>query len=514
MRLDFANSILNVISTPVLLGTEVSSIRNSLKANPELLNGLNAQLSNAIPGSQIRVPSASKMIFNAIGDFARGDKNDLMQRFKDIGTVKGPAAILHEMNNDLSLIPNIIPSKYAATVDKWVEKGATWTGNNTAEDLTRYVTSHVMHQITDPLVKAGNMSLQEANAYISIFTNRVQGNYVASQRPIAFQGTLGSAVGLFQTYQFNLFQQLFRHIENRDVKTIATMGALQGSIFGLNGLPMFDAINTHIVGSASINEKHKDAYSYAVSAVGKDVGDWLLYGTASALPLWSDQAPALWTRGDLNPRSAFILPTNPADVPAVAVSLKIVQGVLGMANQLGNGAGVADSLLFGLEHNGVNRPLAGLAQVIKGNATSSKGDLISASSDWLSIASASRLLGAKPMDESIALTTNFRSKAYQALDKERLDKLGAVIKDKLRGNKTLSTEDFIDFQGKYAAAGGRIQGFTQAVQRWDKGANTSLVNEVMRHSQSAAGQRLNEVMGGDPLQDYRNQPPEQAAPTE
>jgi hypothetical protein len=292
------------------------------------------------------------------------------------------------------------------------------------------------------------------------------------------------------------------------MKTLAVLSGMQGSLFGANGLPLFDAINTHIIGSASINEGHKDAYSYAVNSMGKEWGDWMMYGTASAFPLWSEKAPALFTRGDLNPRSAFIIPTSPMDVPAVSASLKLVTAVLGMGKQIGNGASATSALLFGMEHNGINRPLAGLAQVLKGSSTTAKGDLISASGDWLSIATASRLVGAKPMDESLAINTMYRSRAYQAMDKQRIDDLGTVIKDKLRDNQPLTPEDFVDFQGRYAAAGGRVQGYQQAIHRWDKAANISVVNEAMKHSQTPAGQRLNQVMGGDALQDYRTQVPD------
>lgn len=507
LRLDFANSLLNIISTPILLGTEVSALRNSIKNDPELFASFNSLLSQKVPGSEVSIPSATRLIFNAVGN-AFGDQGKaLMTRYREIGAVKGQAAIFHEMMNDLSLTPKLVPSEFAKKVDSWVEKGATLTFSNHAEDYTRFVSANVMHQITQPLVDAAKMTPQEQNAFISIFVNRVQGNYVASQRPILFQGTLGSAIGLFQTYQFNMFQQLFRHIENKDMKTIAVMGAMQGTLFGANGLPLFEAINTHLVGGASINEGHNDAYSYAVKAVGKEYGDWLMYGTASAFPLWSEKAPALWTRGDLNPRSAFIVPTSPMDVPAVSASIKVVGNVLNMAKQMGNGADATDALLFGLEHNGINRPLTGLAQVMKGNATSTKGDLISASQDWDGIATAARLIGAKPMDESLAISTMYRSRAYAAMDKERVDAIGSVIKDKLRNNQQLSSEDWVDMQGRYAAAGGRIEGFAQAVQRWDRVANTSLANEVMRHSQTPAGKRMIEVLGGTPLEDYRNTPP-------
>lgn len=507
LRLDWANSILNVISTPILLGTEVSSIKNSMKNDAEMMKFFNDVTNVTVPGTAIQMPSTAKLVYKAVADYAK-DPNNLLQRFKDIGTVKGPAALFHQMMDEISLTPKLVPSAYAAKVDSWLEKGASLTFSNQAEDFTRYVTSHVMWQLTEPAVKKGVMSVQEQNAFITIFTNRVQGNYIAAQRPIAFQGTIGSAVGLFQTYQFNMMQQLFRHIENRDMKTMAVMGGLQSSMFGLNGLPMFGAINTQIVGNASINEGHKDAYSYAVSAAGKEWGDWLMYGTASAFPLFSEQAPALYTRGDLNPRGTFILPTSPMDVPAVAGSLKVVKALLGMGQQVLQGADMGPALLAGLEHNGVSRPLAGLAQVLKGNATTAKGDLISAASDWNSIAIFSRLIGAKPMDESIALNTLYRSSAYQAADKAKIDELGSVIKDKLRGGQQISPEDWLDFQGKYAAAGGRIQGFGAAIHRWDKAANVSAVNEVMRHNMTPAGQRMISVLGGDPLQDYRNQVPE------
>jgi hypothetical protein len=504
LRLDFANSLLNIVSTPILLSTEVSAIRNSFKNDPELLKILTGMTSEAVPGTAVRVPSAKRLVYNAINNLfhdAQGSK-ELMTRYKAIGTVRGQTAMYHEMLNDLSLVPNLVPSEFAKKVDKWVEVGAKLTFNEQAEDFTRFVTSDVMRQLTDPAVKAGRMSVQEQNMFMTIFTNRVQGNYVAAQRPIMFQGTIGSAIGLFQTYQFNMFQQLFRHIGNKDLKTLAVAAGMQGTLFGANGLPMFSAINTHLIGNANSNSGHKDAYTFATQAAGKEIGDWMMYGTVSAFPLWSDKAPALWTRGDLNPRSMFIVPVPPMEVPAVQASLKLVNSVLGMAKQVSQGSDMSSALLFGLEHNGINRPLAGLAQVIKGTVTTNKGNLISANQDLLSIATASRLLGAKPMDESIAVTEMYRGAAYAAATKERIDSLAVTVKEKLRNNQSLTEEDWIELEGRYAAAGGRIQNFTQAVRRWDKNANTSVVNEVMKHSQTAAGQRMIEIMGGDPLEDF------------
>jgi hypothetical protein len=509
LRLDFANAILNVMSTPILLSTAAQAVKSSIKNDPEMLAIFNAGMNVTVPGTAVQIPSTAKMTFKAVASIFTPEGKALMERFKEIGIVRGPMPEFHAMVDELSMVPKLIPTEFGKTADKWIEKGATWTGNNMAEEQTRYISAHVMYQMTQPIVERGAMSVKEQNMMMSIFTNQVQGNYIASQRPILFQGTIGSAVGLFQTYQFNLFNQLFKHIGNKDLKTVAVMGGLQSTMYGVNGLPLFDAINTHLVGSASINEGHEDAYSYAVKSLGKDWGDWMMYGTPSAFPIWGDKAPALYTRGDLNPRSMFILPTSPLQVPAVSAGIKVVNNIIDTAKQIGGGAALQDALLHGLEHNGLNRPLTGMAQLMKGNSTTSKGTLISASADLDLISSAARILGSKPMDESIAINERFRSKAYQAMDKEKIDALGVIIKDKLRNNQTLTSEDWLDLQGKYAAAGGRIEGFTKAVIRWDKASNESIINSLREHSNTVAGRRMSQVLGADEFEDYTNQPPQE-----
>lgn len=508
LRLDAANSLLNVISAPILIGTEVSSIRRSLAKDPELLARFEDQLSVAGENG-LKIPSTTKLLYSAVANFWSPSKRDLIARYTDIGAVRDDVSKFHDMMEDLSLVPNMNSAKWAKKVDEWTEKGATLTGNNGTELFTRFVAADVMRQITQPVVDAGKMSIKEQNSFISIFVNRAQGNYIASQRPIMFQGVIGAAIGLFQTYQFNMFQQLFRHIENRDGRTLAVAAGLQSSIFGLNGLPMFDAINTHLIGTANINEGHHDIYSMAVRATGKEMGDAALYGVASAFPLFTDKMPALYTRGDLNPRHLTIVPTSFADIPIVQAGTRLASSIWGIGNNIMQGGELGNALLHGLEHNGVSRPLAGLAQVISGESTTSKGSLIAANGDFMSVTTAARLLGAKPMDESVAMNHRFRLRAYEAADKERLEELGVVIKQKIRDGG-LTEEDILDFGSRYAAAGGRIQNYGAALQRWMKSANQSEVNTLMRAHGSQYGQRLLEVMGGDPLEDLATQaPPEE-----
>jgi len=503
LRLDWANSLVNIISTPILLGTEMQSIRTLVANDSALAGKLNELRSLALPGTNVRIPSTTGMIAGAIKNFFGDEKASLLQRYKDVGAVKDMLSQYHEMIEHFSYKPYQKMSKYVESANKGIEIGAKMTGNGFAEEFTRFVSADVMRQLTDPIVYAGRLTAAEQNAYISTFVNRVQGNYLASQRPIAFQGVLGSAVSLFQTYQFNLLQQLFRHIENRDIKTIAVMTGLQGGIYGLNGIPFFEAMNTHLIGNSSLNPGHRDVYSTAPQILGKQLGDWMMYGTASAFPLWSSNAPSLYTRGDINPRHISILPISPLDVPAVDGSIRFVSNLLNVGQKALKGADLTSTLLEGLEHNSLSRPLAGIAQVAQGYATTSKGSLISASNDFFSIATFARVVGAKPMDESLALNSKFRLNAYQAADAARIQDLGEVVKTKLRAGKAPSLEELQEFQLAYAKSGGRIENYAKTLQRWSRDANVSVINQMAQQHRTSYSQRLQEIMGGTTVTDFR-----------
>lgn len=501
LRLDFMNSFVNIISTPMMLGSELASIRSLAKSDPKLLGALN-ELTSINPNGTVAVPSTLKLVGQAVTNFFGDGGKELLKKYRANGDVKDITALFHEMMDDVAIRPQMAPAKWSEAVAAGVEKGSKITGNAFSEDFTRFVSANVMDQLTAPLVAAGKMTGAEANAYISVFVNRVNGNYIASQRPILFQGTVGSAVSLFQTYMFNVMQQMTRHIENRSTRALLTMGGLQGSLYGLNGLPFFDAVNTHLIGNAAINDSHRDVYSATTQLAGKELGHWLLYGTASAFPLFGGNAPSVYSRGDLNPRHVTVIPVSPLDIPAVDVSMKVAKNIFDIGAKISSGGSLGAALLEGLEHNGVSRPLAGLAQVAQGFATTGKGSLISSQNEFDAIVAATRMLGAKPVDEAIALDTMFRQNAYKAADVERLNGLGEAVKTKLRNNQMPDAEEINGFMKKYAASGGQIQQFSGALSRWQRDANTSVVEQMKRHWTSPYAQRLSEVMGGTSLPDF------------
>lgn len=503
LRFDFAQTVMNVVSTPLLLSTELASIRTLAARDSELTGALNQLMKVGVPGTQgaMGVPSTMKLLAKATANFHGPDSAALIKRYTDNGDIKDTLALYQSAISDLALSPNF--KTFSDGVTAASEKVAKLTGNNWSEQFTRFVSADVMRQITDPLVAKGLLDVKTQNSYISTFVNRVQGNYISSQRPVVFQGVLGGAMGLFQTYSFNLLQQLLRHVENKDKKAVATLFGMQAGLFGLNGTPMFDAINTHIIGNAAINDGHYDAYSIAPQLVGKEVGDWLMYGTVSAFPAFGNSWPALYTRGDINPRHMTILPLNPVDVPAIDAAIRVVGNLSNMGSKLIGGADVTETLLQGLEHTGINRPLAGIAQMMNGQSTTSKGGLISASSDFELLANASRILGAKPMDEAIALNNLYRMNAYKAADRDRMEVLGESVKTHLGKNQAPPPEVLEQFFHDYTSIGGRPENFNAALQRWMKDANVSVVEKVRGSIHSSYGQRLNEIMGGEGLEDWR-----------
>lgn len=498
LRLDFLNPIVNVLSTPVLLSAEVQSIRREILQDPKLAAIFDEQTKVFVPGSkgEKAVNSTMRLLANAVKSYFKEPKK--IAEYEALGLIDGTLALHHRMLDDLGQALNYAePSKFAKAMDAAISKGEKITGNLKAEQFTRFVSANVMDQIVTPAIMAGKISEQEANALKQIFVNRVNGNYLASQRPILFQGTTGAAIGMFQTYAFNMMQQLFRYVENKDAAAVATLLGMQTTLYGLNGLPGFDAINTHIIGNSDLNSSHADIYLRANQVFGKDIGDWLMYGTASAMPFFSEQHPALFTRGDLNPRHPTILPVNPMELPAFQAGVKAIAAIDRFVDGFTSDQSVKTAMLQGLEHNGFSRPLAGLAQVLQGASTTQKGNLISANQDMVSIASLSRILGAKPMDESIARNEQFRQLAYQAKDRAKLESLAANFKRQLVNGEDITSEEIGGMLAKYVAAGGRVENYTRALKAWTKDATVSQTQQIMDAHRTPYALRMLEIAGAD-----------------
>lgn len=523
LRWDFMNSGVNAISSNVLLGAETKAVMRALQAGGDEAKNALGSLSNiTVPGGKgQQIFSAHKLIASSMGRVQKYimDPNSAEYKFaKDNGYLTRISDQYKGAIDDLTFNP----SEGVATWDQKVnklhgklkslgDKGEKWTGNRLAEEWNRLVAVDVMKQMTDIGVKQGVITNKEQLAYINTFVNRTQGNYLAAQRPMMFQGPVGQAVGLFQTYQFNLMQQLLRHVGEGHAKDAMTLMALQGTIHGMNGLPAFNAVNTHIIGTASGNQEHRDIYDATYGALGKEGGDWLMYGLGSnALGLLHpDLKVNMYTRGDINPRHLTILPTNPSSVPIVQASYKVMANIFDTAGKIQAGGDVSTTLLQGLEHNGLSRPLAGLAQTLEGlnnpmrasYSTSKRGNVIS-SNDLLSLANLGRIAGAKPLDEAIALDATYRYKAYGLKDSRKRYVLGEAIKSTLIAGNKPTRDQIEEFALNYAAAGGRQEEFAGWFTQLYKTANLSQATEIQNSLRSPFTQSMQRIMGGRELRDF------------
>ena len=507
IRLDTFQSIINAVSTPILAMAEA---RSAIIAGKEYIT-------TKLPGTEFNIPSVTKLISRAVTSYASNDaeKKALLPILRDIGAVR-KATDLHEaMLSDLALpVGAFQESKFVQNMRAAVDKGSKLMGAELSEEFSRYVPGYMAHKIFGP--EGLGYTGQQLRDNIATFVNRVQGNYTASQRPLLFQGPLGSAISLFQTYQFNLMQQVFRYIENGEAKTIAMMAGLQTTIFGLQGLPGFQVVNNHLVGNAAGNPAHKDIYTTMPNYLDKGLSDYVMYGVLSN---WFNAG--LYSRGDINPRNITILPVNPADFPAVAGATKFITALAGIGETLAKGGAPGPSLLLGLEHNGLSRPLTGLAQLMQGYVTTSKGNLVSTTrseavgwSDFFSLTNFARLAGARPLDEAVVMDAMYRKTLYAAKDNTRITALGEAVKTHLYANGTVDGELIQEFAGKYAAAGGNINNFSRKMMEWTKDANVSTANEIYTTLRQGHMQQLQQLMGGRRLPDFRNLGISEPAPVE
>jgi len=523
LRWDMLNAANNAISANVLLGAETRAIIKAIEREDRNAVGALAELKKLaytqVPGTGEFILSPTKMIGESIKKFGRvGRESPEFEFFEKNGFMSRISDQYRGVLDDISYNPSEDVSAWSSRLNKRIkqmreigDKGEALTQNRLAEEFNRFVAADVMKQFTDLAVSKGVMTGKEALAYINTFVNRTQGNYLASQRPQMFQGPLGQAMGLFQTYQFNLMQQLLRHVGEGGSKDAMTLLGLQATIHGMNGLPGFNAVNTHIIGNASGNTAHRDAYDAAYGAIGKEAGDWITYGFGSNFlgVLHPDLKINLYTRGDINPRHVTLVPINPLHTPIYQAYAKFFGNMVETGKKMMGGADISTALLQGLEHNGISRPLAGLAQTIQGlnnpqqksYSTSTRGNLVAAN-DFLSFANLTRIIGGKPMDEAIALDATYRFKSYGLEDAKRRHLLGQSIKTTMMAGETPSQEQMEEFAQKYAEIGGKANQFNSWVTGLYKDANLSQANAIAQHLNSPFSKSMKTLMGGEELEGF------------
>lgn len=509
LRLDPFNALNNLLGNSVLMSTELKSLTDAIKKGSSEGAGELAALSKiAVPGVEGATAfSPSKLIANSIARLHGEGKDALIAEYKARGLVPDLNDQYYKSLDAMSLtgtesVKDISTksAKLSELATEFANHGEKFTGNKFVEQFNRLLAADVMKQITEIGVKHGVLDEKAAWAYVNTFVNRTQGVIRAAERPLMFQGPIGQAIGLFQSYQFNLMQQMFRHVGEGNRKAGAMLLGMQGSIYGASSLPGFNLINTTLVGNAYGNPEHKDFYSATNAIFGKQGADWLMFGAPSNI-----LRASLFTRGDTNPRTWSIVPnpTNPGDIPFISAFAKVFGSTSQILKDSANGAPVWDSLLNGIEHMGLNRPLAGMAQTARaftnedGQVTSTQANgTILGSNDLVSWSTLVRLAGAKPIDEAITSNAYFRIQSYMAADRSKRESLGTAVKLGLQGGGTFTGEEIGEFAQQYLEKGGKQTGFNSWMMTQYKNTDRSLAEALARQLNSSYARSMQEAMGG------------------
>lgn len=512
LRLDPLNALNNALGAQVLLGHETSG---QVKA---LLRSMD-EAGVTVPGTQDTILSPSKLIAKANANYWKAMNEstpvDALRRetYRANGWTTSISDQHKAMLDTLSLSGAENPaqlntklSQAMSVAKELTAKGEVWSGNKLAEEYNRFVAADVGRQISDLHIKAGLLDQDAQTSFISTFVNRTQGNTLASQRPLLFQGPIGQAVGLFQTFQFNTMQQLFRGVAEGGPKDAAMLMGLQGTMYGLNGLPGFQYINQHILGTASGNPNHTDAYSTLYGAAGKTAGDWLMYGIPSNILQTN-----IYSRGDINPRTLTVIPTAPQDIVAVSAFSKFASNLKDTVSKIQGGGNVWQSVLQGLEHNTLSRPLSGIAQTLqavdggKVYSTTNQGD-VSFVNDLFSMATLSRLAGGKPLDEALANDEVQRAKVYQAADHARMKMATETFKTNVIGDTSgqVTEKATHDYMAAFVHNGGRVEQFNQNMLSAMTRVNTPRANQIIQTLKGPYADHMKSLMGGA-VEDFQSQ---------
>jgi len=394
----------------------------------------------------------------------KGFINQTVRQYTEIvGSLKSATTSNEAMDRALNIANKIQEN---TIVKDYLAKPADW-----AENFTRSFAMHTGYIAA----KHAYPGIDNTAATIAAaaFTDRAIGNYHASQRPTAFQGTLGAAIGLFQTYFLTFAQHIYRGLEDRNFKQLAVLAMTQAGMFGINSWPGYNMLSEQVI--SRFNDKHWDLTTGTYRAVGDPAAEMILYGLPSSL------GPAFYTRGDISPRI-------PSTMTEIAIFNGIKEGwnaahqvVKKTAQGLGEGTPV-QSLFEALSLQSLNRPIARWSELVTGASVTRQGNTISPAAEvWTPTGVFARLLATRPIEEQVVRNARHLNQFYEQVDFERRQELMNKIKTSLRDG-TLNDSLLSNAALEYVRFGGSARGWrgalNEAMVKSEEGTRLDLLRKL------------------------------------
>lgn len=285
------------------------------------------------------------------------------------------------------------------------------------------------------------------------FMDKAVGNFHASQRPVLFQGTLGVALGLFQTYSLTMGQNIYRHLELKNYKALGVASLTQAGIFGGGSMPGFNAVSQAI--GTHFSDDHVDLTTGTYRALPDKMAETVLYGLPSLAGIGTH------TRGDTSFRFPGITGDN---IVALNFAKQATQAVATVAQQLDTNPGKAGmAMMQALSLQNMSRPLARAAELATGYSVTRQGNTVQTPAEvWSTTGVISRILATRPIEE-IQLRDAIHLKSfYGAADRDNRTALMTNLRNGIR-NGTLDDKDMERISGEYMRHGGSPTGWRSAL---------------------------------------------------
>lgn len=379
-----------------------------------------------------------------------------MQRLENI--------LSYEKGMDISHMP--LADRTAAKFVEMTSRGAVWSEKATREFAFATGIS---------LAKKAYPDLHDAGVitFARNFVDTAIGNYNPAQRPVMFQGTIGAAMGLFQTYMVTLGQQIYRKAELRDYKNLMKMALTQSSIFGVKSLPGFNIVSEQI--GEHFSDAHTDLTTGSYKALPEGMADIILYGLPSQL------GPSVYSRGDIQPR----LNLNPGDIEKYAAVNILKQAytlgtdLMGTTKQIGD-EGATLSFMEALSVQSISRPVARLSELFTGHSVTRNGNEIAGPQEIYSIQGVlARVFATRGLRESKAREAQYLSSMYNTIDAENRNEAMRILKNHIRSG-TLTPELVSSINERYMRTGSPT-GWRSAVNRAIQDTDSPGVSAVRNH---------------------------------
>lgn len=294
------------------------------------------------------------------------------------------------------------------------------------------------------------------------FMDKAVGNFHAAQRPVFFQGTLGVALGLFQTYSLTLGQNIYRHLELKNYKALGVAALTQSGIFGAGSMPGFGAVSNMIGNHFSDN--NVDLVTGTYRAVGDSTAQSILYGLPSLAGIGTN------TRGDANFRIPGLTGDN---IVALNFAKQAATSIGQIAGSLGQGNNVGQAFMEALSLQSMSRPIARGAELASGYSITKAGNTVQTPAEvWTTTGIMARVLSTRPIAEIKLREADQLNRYYGAADRDNRNAVVNKLQTAIR-NDTFSDMDFSKAAETYFRHGGSPTGWKAAINTIQHTTDTS-----------------------------------------